>query len=156
MSRTLNNSLAFYIDKYNPELHDWVIQDLAKVPNGIVISNNSIDVTIDIPVFPGSSIWGFHGKVVADGFLSGRYLANCPVPTYRGVLVQQIDWSNNYFLASDHAMVYNGKMDILCTSQDIEKAINLVWHSYPTIITSILDILNIEEYINDKNAICYI
>lgn len=94
--------IGVYIDNLNVP---WVssIFQLAKQTDVVLFTNNfgAVDVTSPIAVLPSFNLWDFRGPVIAGDLFSARYLVEYKLIRDKYFYINNIDWSNQSFLAVD-------------------------------------------------------
>lgn len=132
-------NIGLYIDSYYPDLHDKWITNLESIEGSILFINNSQAIKTELPIMSAHNIWSFHDIVIADCFLSGRYLYECPVPRRKLLLAQNVDWNSSIFQSIDHMKVYTG-LEILSVNDEIHDILRNVWKITPTRIEDLRDV----------------
>lgn len=133
-------NIGFYIDSYNKEIHDPIIRELEDVKNSVLFLNNPDNIDTTLPCFEAVYIWDFNDIIIADSFLSARYLLKCPNPAKKFLLCQELDWiSNAKYQAIDKIKVYT-EMTVLCKNSELKNIIENVWKIETKTLENIEDV----------------
>lgn len=125
--------IALYIDdgRKNPQELQQFIDFLRGRDYNIVIFLNNLNTfssDASTPIIHAESMWDFEGPVVAESFLSARFLAEAPLRHMKYFWVRETDWTDPRFEALDQIEVHkNPEILKFCTDKQLFDVYNTVW-----------------------------
>lgn len=130
--------LALYIDDGREgvdELHQFLgyYEGLGYSP--LIFLNNLGTFCSKYPCMASEALWNFKGIIVADSFLSARYLLECPVRSTKYFWVREADWTNPKFPAIDKVKVHQTHdLRRFCGNEDLWNVYTKVWNKDCTLV----------------------
>lgn len=118
-------SWAFYANKAGEDFHSELLDKLAQ-DGGLVFTNNLCAEEVKPSTMHSADMWYYTGGILADGFLAGRFLYECPTPSRKAVFCPTMDWRTNKYTYRDIRKVYS-ELLVICTAE-IAPIYRQVWN----------------------------